>query len=149
MNEELLARVLELLFGQASGTTPVRRGLKLHVTMNDQGSPTIEVVGADAFGLSSEQSLDHVEISHDRIYSGCRCTTNVAVGGRCSLCNRVVCAVCWSRCVLCQAALCPGCLIRVSTESGDKDLCPSCEDDVRWKSLVNRTTLGLLPPARF
>ena len=148
MDEELL-ELLGRLLGQASGTTPVRRTLRLHVTMDDRGRPTVEIVGGETFRLSSEGSLDAVEISLDRIYSGCRCTTNSEVGGRCSLCNRSVCTACWSRCALCLTGLCPGCLIRIPTKSGYKDLCPSCEDDVRWKSLVSRTTLGLLPPARF
>ena len=143
MEEELL----ELLFRQAG--TPVRRDLKLHVTMDEEGNPTIEVLGGEAVGLSQEDSIDRLELTRDRFYSGCRCTTNVEVGGRCSLCDRVVCAVCWSRCVLCLTALCPGCLIRIPTKGGEKDLCPACEDEVRWKSLVSKTTLGLLPPARF
>lgn len=146
MDEEEL---FELLYGREE-RTPVRRDLKLHVTMNDEGNPTIEIVGGEAFGLSQPgNSLDRVEISRDRIYSGCRCATTVEFGGQCSLCNRAVCAICWSRCVLCLSALCPGCLIRIPTKSGEKDLCPACEDYVRFRSLVHKTTLGWLPPVRF
>ena len=143
MYEELI----ELLFGQ--GRRPLRRGLKLHVAMDDKGTPQIEIAGGETVGLSQEDAIEHIELTRDRFHSGCRCSTNVEVGGQCNLCDRAVCVACWTRCAMCLTGLCPGCLIRIPTESGSKDLCPACDDLVRWRSLISKTSLGLLQPPRF
>ena len=139
--------LLKLLFGQAG--TPVRRDLKLHSTRDTEGNPSVEPIGGEAFLLSPEGSIDRVQVSQDLFYGGCGCTTQAPVGGQCSACGRISCAGCFTRCSLCLKSLCLVCVTRISTRDGEKDLCNVCEDEVRWKSLANKVTLGLIPPARF
>ena len=145
--DELL-ELLERLFGQAS--TPVRRGLKLHLTMNDEGNPSVEVLGGEAIVLSPENSIDRVEISRDRFYGGCGCTTNVEVGGKCKEpgCNLTYCIRCATRCQVCLKSLCLVCVTRIPTEDGARDFCHVHADDFRWNSLIRRT-FGLIPPGRL
>ncbi len=146
--DELLD-LIEKLFGQAS--TPVRRDLKLHVTVDEEGHPSIEALGGEAFVLSPENSIDRVEISRDRFYGGCGCTTNVEVGGKCSEpgCNRIFCIRCATRCIVCLKSLCLVCVARIPTEDGARDLCHVCADEFQWQTLVSRVTLGLFPARRW
>ena len=143
--DELLA----ILFGQAG--TPVRRDVRLHSTRDQEGDPHVEALGGEAFYLSPEGSIDRLELTLDRFFGGCGCTTNVQVGGMCSEpgCGRISCNRCFTRCSLCLKSLCLECVTRIQTEDGARDLCHACADEFQWKSLPARLSLGLLPPPKI
>ena len=148
-----LLDLIEKMFGGAS--TPVSSGLRLHSTRDDQGNPTIEALGGEIISLSptgdSEDAVNRIEISSDRFFGGCGCTTNFEVGGKCSEpgCNLIFCIRCATRCVVCLKSLCLSCATRIPTEAGAKDLCHAHADDFQWRTTVSRLTLGILPPGRL
>lgn len=145
MDENLLS----ILFGQTGA--PVRRHVELRATYDDEGHPRTEVLGGESFVLSDEGSIDRVELTRDRFYS-CGCPTQTEIGGQCGECNRISCVKCLRRCSNpnCREPLCIFHVTHVADSNGSTaPLCAVCGDEFRWKALVSRVTLGLLPPARL
>ena len=146
--KQKISELIATLFGQAGA--PIRRDLKLHVTHDEQGNPSIEAVGAETFSHSGE-SIDRLELTRDRFYS-CGCPTDTQIGGQCGECSRISCVSCFPRCSNpnCRKPLCRLHVTHVADPDGKiAPLCHVCADEFKWKAVVSRVTLGLLPPARI
>lgn len=146
MDEELL----ELLFRQAG--TPVRRVLRLHLTRDLDGNPSLEALGLEAVFLSEEESVNSLEITRERFHS-CGCSTESPVGSICMEpgCGRVSCVNCTIECKLCLKKICRVEHVQwIVNSNGDRAaLCENCATEVSWKSLTSKVTLGLISPPRL
>ena len=142
MDEEQL---LDLLFG--SGSTPIRRSIRLRVTFDENGVQRTEAVDGEAFTLSEQGSVDRVEATQDR-FLNCGCLrTDENVAGQCATrgCGRTSCAKCFTRCLRCRRPLCLEHARYLEIREEVISLCVVCEDIVSRQFFWNRVTRGLLP----
>ena len=143
--------ILQLLLGQ-NADTPVRRDLRFLITRDSEGRPAVEILGGETVALGREESINRLELAQD-IFFSCGCPRSQSeIGAQCGECGRISCASCATRCANpnCRRPLC---IFHVThfanTEGSALPFCETCFEEVEWKSLVSKSTFGLIPPARF
>lgn len=122
----------------------VRRDLHIHITGENDGTPTAVPTEGEAFLLSPEGSIDRVRLS--RFYH-CGCSTLRPAGGQCGerWCGKISCQSCHSACFGCQLPLCPEHAHFLLDPHGQRrPFCWRCFDDLQWQHALARICGGLL-----
>ncbi len=136
--------LIELLLGL--GQTPVRREVRLLLTYDEDGVPTVQPLETELISLSPEGSIDRVHLTHAH-FMHCGCSAHLQqIGGQCVDCGNISCVVHQGWCFLCRKPLCLECSNLVEhPEQGRVVLCPSCRNEAVRGAFWRQVKRVLLP----
>ena len=127
---------------------PVRRRIRMRLTVDDNGNPCLETIDGETIDLSPDGSIDTTQVVPDRFYH-CGCTATQSMGGQCAVpgCVQVSCARCFGRCGSCLLPLCPEHSRVIEMQMNQPiRLCPSCFEETRRRCRRRRIARCLLRP---
>lgn len=142
-----MGSIFDTLFGL--GNKPVRREVRLRLTVDEDGQPAVETVDGDAVALSPDGSIDRIQIAPDNFYH-CGCSSRQPLGGRCGErgCGRVSCAAHAGNCLRCQKPVCleHSTWLRTSGDEGSTRLCGQCHEAISRRQRQQKAIRFLLKP---